>query len=509
MDMAEVLHGDNDSEAVEEAFGELAVERGLVSREQLEGCVGIRKHMLAEGKHTRLGEIMIARHIITKAQGLELLKAAHQKLGHKQRIGGYELLDKLGEGAMGTVYRANQLSMDRPVALKLLPRALSRNPGAIERFLREARTVARLNHPNIVRGFEVAEGNGFYYFAMEFVNGGTIEDRLARDKVMPEEEVIDIGIQTAEALFHAHEHDVIHRDVKPGNIMCVEGGVVKLADLGLATGTGDEGLTNTGDTIGTPYYMSPEQAAGEAHIDGRSDIYALGATLYHMVTGKVPFDGPNAPAIISKRLGEDPPPACSINGRVSRELTAIIMKMMARKPRDRYADCMALIEDLRLVQDGDQPECYHLASSAEIGSKVRDPSRTTDGLRRFLTRPRWRGPALPPWLTPRRVSLALAASFLLVGVTVFVLWHEKFLGPVHPHNPAISWSSPPQIEANHTGEDIRREWISLRDLLYDQDAPASDQLEALEKFIVRYPESAYGRRARRILVELRKQSGDI
>ena len=265
------------------------------------------------------------------------------------RIGGFEVLEKLGQGGMGAVFKARQISMDRIVALKILPPKLAANGEYIQRFIREAQSAAKLNHPNIVQGHDVGEANGYYYFAMEFVDGTTAKEMLRQQGRLDEKTALSIVGGVARGLDHAHKHGVIHRDIKPDNIMVTREGVVKLADLGLARSTEKpDTMTLEGKALGTPYYMAPEQIRGHAELDTRTDIYALGASLYHMVTGTFAYDGPNAGAIMAQHITEPVPSARAKCPDISRATDALIQHMMAKDPADRPqtpADLIAAIRD--------------------------------------------------------------------------------------------------------------------------------------------------------------------
>ncbi|HUT35547.1 MAG TPA: family 16 glycoside hydrolase [Planctomycetota bacterium] len=264
------------------------------------------------------------------------------------RIGGFELLATLGKGGMGVVFKARQISMDRIVALKVLPPHLAKNEAYVARFLREARSAAKLNHPNIVQGIDVGVAEGNYYFAMEFVDGTTVKDMIKAKGRLDEKTALNIVGAVARGLDHAAKHGIIHRDIKPDNIMVARDGSVKLADLGLARSTETpDTMTIEGTALGTPYYMAPEQVRGEVELDTRADIYALGATLFHMITGDHAFTGPNAGAIMARHLSDPVPSARDKHPDVSRATDDLIQRMMAKDPADRPQTPAELLHEIR------------------------------------------------------------------------------------------------------------------------------------------------------------------
>jgi eukaryotic-like serine/threonine-protein kinase len=265
---------------------------------------------------------------------------------------------------MATVFKAKQLSLDRVVAIKVLPRKFTSNPQFIERFYAEGRAAAQLNHPNIVQAYDVGKAGDYHYFVMEYVDGTTVYDEIVRAKRFVEKDAIDIAIQIAEALEHAHAKGLVHRDVKPKNIMMtrgVGGGVAKLADMGLARAISDKEAAEAeqGKAFGTPYYISPEQIRGEMKIGPQADIYSLGATLYHMLTGNVPFDGKNPSAVMHKHLKADLVPPDHVNPKLSAGISEVVEMMMAKDVRQRYQNCKDLLTDLHAVKDGKPPVLAH------------------------------------------------------------------------------------------------------------------------------------------------------
>jgi serine/threonine-protein kinase len=258
---------------------------------------------------------------------------------------------------MGTVVLARQESLDRLVAIKLLPPKFARDPLYIDRFFKEGKAAARLNDPNIVAAYDVGRApNGMYYFVMEYIDGDTVFDRIQAKRRIPEADALRIARQAASALSHAHAKGFIHRDVKPKNLMINKAGVVKLADLGLAR-AGDDATAASeekGKIFGTPYYISPEQIRAQP-VTPATDIYGLGATLYHMVTGRVPFEGTTPKEVMQKHLKDQPVPPDQLAESLSGGISMIIEMMLAKDPRERYHSTDHLIEDLDLVAAGESP----------------------------------------------------------------------------------------------------------------------------------------------------------
>ncbi len=299
-------------------------------------------------------------------------------------LGGFRLISKLGQGGMGAVYMAHQEAMGRAVAIKVLPRSLASNEEFTGRFLREARAAGRLSHPNIVAGIDAGFADGYYYFAMEYVAGRDLGDRIEQEGALEQKEVLEIGRQVALALDHAHASGIFHRDVKPENILVTEDGQAKLCDLGLARSTSDDmRITQAGVAIGTPFYISPEQVRGEPP-DATADIYSLGCTLYHMITGQVPFDGENSLQIMQKHLAIEPAPILDIQPDVSNVLVAIITRMIAKDKSERYETAGDVAEDLERAAKGGIPTAL-TAAMAERRSQLRSGTRGTQGSRSTRT----------------------------------------------------------------------------------------------------------------------------
>ncbi len=336
--------------------GKLAVDQGLATAEEVQHCLALAKVATEDGNQQSLADLLVNNEYVTRRQMLRLREMAQaEKSG--QKIPGYKVLGKLGAGAMASVFKAKQLSLDRIVAIKVLPRKFTGNPQFIERFYAEGRAAAQLNHPNIVQAYDVGKAGDYHYFVMEYVEGTTVFDEIVKSKRYSEKDALVLISQVASALQHAHEKGLVHRDVKPKNIMITRDGTAKLADMGLARAISDVEAAEAekGKAFGTPYYISPEQIRGEINIGPPADIYSLGATFYHMVTGQVPFDGKNPSAVMHKHLKSELTPPDQVNQRLSAGTAEIIEMMMAKDPRKRYANCRDLLTDIAAVQRGEPP----------------------------------------------------------------------------------------------------------------------------------------------------------
>jgi len=341
-------------------FGRIAVEQGLCTKEELRQS--LKKHQaLPKDNPVALRDVMIKLGYITAGQAARLKTNIKESKTAAQKIPGYQILGKIGAGAMAIVYKARQLSLNRIVAIKILPKRFSENQEYVERFYKEGQAAGKLNHNNIVQAVDVGEAGGYHYFVMEMVEGKTLYDDLSKGKVFGEQEAIDVIIQVAKALRHAHGQVLIHRDVKPKNIMINQEGVVKLADMGLARETTDieAAKTEKGKAYGTPYYIAPEQIRGEMDIDERADIYGLGATFYHLVTGRVPFMADDPVEVMKRHLRDELVPPDHINTALSAGVSEVIEVMMAKNKNDRYRNVDELLIDLEAVRDGQTPMRAH------------------------------------------------------------------------------------------------------------------------------------------------------
>jgi serine/threonine protein kinase len=350
--MAEPTRSDGTARVDEERLAHALISRGLLTREEVQNCRAGSGEVGPQALLSRL----VAAGFLTANQAERAGKELETLLG--QQIPGYQLLEKLGQGAMGTVYKARQMSMNRLVAVKVLHPRLAANPEFLERLTREAHLAARLSHNNIIQAIDVGSAGPLHYFVMELVEGQTLRESLEKGKVYEEREAVEIILQIAQALQHAHRRGLIHRDVKPGNIVLTTDGIAKLADLGMARETDDAVLARRekGVAMGTPYYMAPEQIRGRANIDGRADLYALGATLYHMVTGHPPFFYPEIDRVLMAHLEEELTPPDHLNQALSSGLGEVVEFLMAKDRRRRYRKAEDLIIDLECLLSGEAPK---------------------------------------------------------------------------------------------------------------------------------------------------------
>ncbi len=297
------------------------------------------------------------------------------------RLGSYTIVERLGAGGMGVVYRAEDERLGRPVAIKVLPLHLGDDPAARDRFLREARAASRLEQANVCTIHEVGEtGDGSLFMCMSYYPGETLQQRLQRGPVPPRE-AVRIARDVARGLACAHRSGIVHRDIKPANVMLTTEGEVKILDFGLAALAGDERLTRTGTTMGTVPYMSPEQVRGE-EVGPRTDIWSLGVVLYQMITGRLPFAGASDAAVFQAILSEDPPPPRAGDTEAAEELARVVMWMLQRDPAERLGSAARAVQLLEALQSGEG------SGAATVGAgAAAPPIRRRRGRRRRLALP--------------------------------------------------------------------------------------------------------------------------
>ncbi|MDA3963868.1 MAG: serine/threonine-protein kinase [Planctomycetota bacterium] len=336
-------------------YGQLAVEGRIITPEQFDAAM-----TLAKERKQSLHEVLVAEGITDSTTAGRLQKALRRiirderakseggLLAQKQ-VGGYKLTRRIGEGGMGEVYLAEQLNMHRQVALKVLHDKWVDDEEFRKRFLLEARAAGKLSHPHLIQVYDVGKYQGKYYFSMEYVDGVTAEDLIAHDGSMAIEKVVDIALQVCQALKYLASQDIVHRDIKPANIMLTKDGTVKLGDFGFIQSVYDAELMQEGTTLGTPDYISPEQARGERNLDVRSDVYSLGASMFHMLTGSPLFDG-SCSKVMRDHIDTTPPDLTELRADVPNEMVRILGKMLAKDPIDRYQSADDLIADLEMMK---------------------------------------------------------------------------------------------------------------------------------------------------------------
>lgn len=270
------------------------------------------------------------------------------------KIGRYKLIKKLGAGGMGVVFEAIQEDLDRHVALKIMPQVFMLDPDYLQRFKQEAKSAGGLSHHNIVTVYETGFDRGLHFFSMEFVDGASLEKLQTVNGRLPVAEATRYMIQAAQGLEHAWEHGIIHRDIKPSNLLVNKKGILKIADFGLAKNPSASVKTQTNKGMGTPHYLSPEQWNNAHGADERSDIYSLGATYYHLLVGRLPFEGDTPVEVRINCVSQPLTPLRAINPRVPRPVASVVEKMLARRPEGRYqnaAELLAAFDTIRTMEE--------------------------------------------------------------------------------------------------------------------------------------------------------------
>ncbi|WP_425807205.1 Stk1 family PASTA domain-containing Ser/Thr kinase [Desulfitobacterium sp. Sab5] len=331
----------------------------------------------------------------------------------------YEIIERIGVGGMAIVYKAKDLLLNRIVTIKVLREQFASDDDFVRRFRREAQSAASLSHPNIVSIYDVGKDGDTEYIVMEYVEGQNLKELIRNYAPLSSEQSINLAMQIAQAIRHAHEHKIIHRDIKPHNILVTADGRLKVTDFGIARAVSAATMTHTGDIIGSVHYLSPEQAKG-VQTNEQSDLYSLGIILYELLTGKVPYDGETPIAIALKHLQEQPVPPSKLNPRISQELESIILRAIAKSPEQRYQTAAEMLEDLAHVQNGqpirkvDLPyeedlESTRIHKSLSNGVNAALSSQPKDE-ESILKKPKKKR-KIWPWVTAGIVLLLLALGF--------------------------------------------------------------------------------------------------
>lgn len=501
------------------------VSKNFVTKEQLGECLKIQQDLRSMGLANRsLLAILIEKKYLSQEQ-LSQLKHT-QKIESSSplpQIPGYEVKQKLGEGGMGAVYLGRQISMDRPVAIKILAKTLAENKDFVERFHREAKASAALNHRNIVSGIDVGEANGHHYFVMEYIPGKTV-DSLMNHGPLTEKKALEIIYSVALALEHAHASHFIHRDIKPENIMISDSGEIKLLDFGLSKQVNNKkhNLTQENSTFGTPYYISPEQASGD-EVDIRSDIYSLGATLFHMVTGEPAFDGKTSLVIMTKHLSEIIPDPKELNPDMSGACANLIFRMMEKDPKKRFQTPRELLDSIDAIRRHAPTIAFFQAEGNEEEyeqdeeDEESNPTKITSSTRKSDLRPSIRESAVRTGvgLTKKRTKTSSGAKNLAVSISVLgvllilFLWGTFFSNPKN-ENTDISSLDPetsPIVIENENETPEKKEFVSsdqenalallelsqfqqkrVLDFSLEQATSQVALLSEIDEFILRFPQ---------------------
>jgi len=329
----------------QERFIRVALDKGCLDEAAMAGALQALNRARASGAKVRLHEFLLQRQLLTREQLITIRRAMAQE-GVRLRVNDYDVISRIGRGGMGVVYLARQRSLDRLVALKVLASHLAAEPRFVARLLREASLAARLNHPNVVRVFDVGQWRQTHYIVMEYVQGRSLDRLIRSGELLSESSAAGVLIQMADALQAARQLGIVHRDIKPGNILLAGDGIVKLADLGVACVAGEPAEPD----VGTPYYLSPEQARNDPLLDIRADIYSLGCALFHAMTGRPPYHGPTAIATVTMHLDSTIPDIRELRPEASAELAALLRRMMAKLPQDR-PDPVELMAELRKLHE--------------------------------------------------------------------------------------------------------------------------------------------------------------
>jgi serine/threonine-protein kinase len=374
-------------------FGDLAVAKNFLSWTQVRDALQRQVEYKQKGIPLRIGECCLELKLLTQVQINEILavqrdrrkvspvtRIANDELdfqniqdGQNVKLGRYRLDKRLG-GAMGIVFRCTDEQTGSIIALKVLPKSLAHDTNFVERFKREVKATCVLSHPNIVHIYDTGVEHGVFYLATEFVEGETLAQKLSRETCFSELEALHVLRDVGKALAHAHARRVLHRDLKPDNVMMAQNGVVKLADFGLAKFLYDDRpLTAEGIAVGTPHYISPEQARALKETDHRSDLYSLGATVFHLITGRLPYEGENGSEVMKRHVFEAVPDPREVRPDLNPSIAELLMRLMAKLPSQRYESADDVVEVVEKIIQSLDPRPPEMLPPPKKTSTTRKP----------------------------------------------------------------------------------------------------------------------------------------
>lgn len=468
-------------------LAKLALERKWITPKQLQKALVEQKNRLqGQEQVIPLASILEEQGFLSKKEVKTLQQETEKNPKTAEKLPGYRLIRKIGEGGMGVVYEGFDTQQKRRVAIKVLPSKFAKDNESRMRFLREAEATQRLRHPNIIEGYEVLEQNKKFFFVMEYMEGSSVEaEILNKNAPYSEEKSLWIVRQLADALSYCHQNHILHRDIKPENILVNDSlQLVKLTDLGLVKDLSqDSNITQAGMTVGTPNYISPEQAKGNSDLDARCDIYSLGATLYFMLTARVPFDGNSPLAVMTKHIHEPLIPPKNYVPTLSDGTNALVVKMMAKLPKMRYGSCDEVIRDIQRIQNGEPLSEISVKKFVQKAPSTRASSARNSGLRSGLRKAQ----------QDRQKKLKQTFTVLALGCILFgVLGLFLFL-------PSLLSSSKQAKEAE------KEAFMLIQSQILSETNTPEKHLQSLQHFSKTYPQSPYQKEIETYLEKLQQQ----
>lgn len=407
-------------------FGVLAVRNGLLTNEQLDQC-RIKQQASANLGHNLTLQQIVLNEKLMSPDDVRRVEKAHEQLTRDReskkdlKFKGYEIISTLGEGGLGSVFKARQISMNRLVALKVLHKQWISDDEFRKRFVLEARIVGKLSHQNLIQVYDVGKEGDYYYFSMEYVEGRTVEE-LIHDSPRRQMEVgraVEIIIQVVRAIRYYKDFDIVHRDIKPSNVMVTKTGVVKLGDFGFVKSKLDKELGFEGMVLGTPDYIAPEQAMGKEGVDYRADVYSLGATFYHMLTGRPMYDGTPSRVMLAHTRDAMPDPR-TFRPSLGDDVLAVLKRLLAKNPDDRYANLDNLFADLEALLERNRPKQVakiEIGKSSVLRALKIEQSRQGEMQSRVKSLEERAQAAL----AQRNMAFAAAAFATLLAILFFIL----------------------------------------------------------------------------------------